>query len=120
MIIKRAKSFNPELNAEAENLIIQYWTGIENSKTFSTNRAFETIVRTTKAFARLHFSNIVTYEIAKEAIDFLTEMHKEFDSNITAVQDPRDITCYEIMKFLQEYPDITYDLLRGLAIQYTA
>jgi hypothetical protein len=61
------------------------------------------------AFARLHFSNVVTAEIAKEAIEFLTKMYRAFDQSAVLVQDPRDATCQEIVKFLIQNPDIPYE-----------
>lgn len=61
------------------------------------------------AFARVRFSNVVTAEIAKEAIDFLTKMYREFDSSVAVVHDPRDAAGFEIANFLQENPNIPYD-----------
>jgi hypothetical protein len=69
----------------------------------------DTIVRISMAFARLHFSNIVTAEIAREAIEFLTKMYKAFDSSVVVVQDPRDAACREIVKFLTQTPNIPFD-----------
>jgi DNA replicative helicase MCM subunit Mcm2 (Cdc46/Mcm family) len=107
-VIEYAKTFNPELNEEAEAMIIDYWSGLD-TKIFPTNRVLETIVRVSMAFARVHFSNIVTAEIAKEAIEFLTRMYQAFDSNVVVVQDPRDATCQEIIKFLAQNANMPYD-----------
>jgi DNA replicative helicase MCM subunit Mcm2 (Cdc46/Mcm family) len=107
-IIKHAKSFEPELSEDAENMIMQCWAGLSSSA-FPTNRIFETLVRISMAVARLRFSNVVTLEIAKEAIDFLTKMYKEFDENVSVVHDPRDATCFEIVAYLQENPSMPYD-----------
>jgi replicative DNA helicase Mcm len=107
-IIKHAKSFEPELSEEAENMIMQCWTQL-SSNAFPTNRIFETLTRVSITFARLRFSNVVTLEIAKEAIDFLTKMYKEFDQNVSVVHDPRDAACFEIANYLQENPNMPYD-----------
>lgn len=107
-VIEHAKTFKPILSEEAEAMIADYWSSL-NVLIFPTNRVLETIMRTSIAFARLHFSNIVTSEIAKEAIDFLNKMYQVFDSNIVVVQDPREATCHEIAKFLQENPNIPYE-----------
>ncbi len=107
-VIEHAKTFNPILSEEAEAMITDYWSSL-NIIVFPTNRVLETIIRTSIAFARLHFSSIVTSEIAKEAIDFLTKMYRVFDSNVVVVQDPREATCLEIAKFLQENPNIPYE-----------
>jgi hypothetical protein len=50
-------------------------------------------------YARLRFSNVVTAEIATEAIDFLSKMYR----------DPRDAACFEIARYLQENPNMPYD-----------
>ena len=107
-VIEHAKAFNPTLSEEAEAMITDYWSSL-NILVFPTNRVLETIIRVSIAFARLHFSDIVTTEIVKEAINFLTDMYHSFDSNIAIVQDPREVTCYEIAKFLQENPNMPYD-----------
>ena len=96
------------MSEEAEAMIIDYWSGLD-TKIFPTNRVLETIVRASMAFARLHFSNLVTAEIAKEAIDFLNRMYRAFDSSVVVVQDPRDATCQEIIKFLIQAPNMPYD-----------
>ena len=106
-IIEQAKTFKPVLSEEAEAMIIDYWSSL-NILVFPTNRVFETIIRTSIAFARLHFSNLVTVEIAKEAIDFLTNMYHAFDRNVAIVEDPREATCHEIAKFLQESPNMPF------------
>jgi replicative DNA helicase Mcm len=108
-VIEHAKTFNPQLSEEADVMIIDFWSELD-SRIFPTNRILETIVRVSIAFARLHFSNLVTAEIAKEAIDFLAKMFREFDSAVTVVQDPRDIICQEIIKFLTQTPNMPFDL----------
>lgn len=105
--IEHAKTFYPELS-EAEGMIIDYWARLD-TKIFPTNRVLETIVRVSKAFARLHFSNLVTSEIAREAIEFLVRMFQAFDINVVVVQDPREAACQEIAKFLTQNPNIPYD-----------
>ena len=107
-VIEHAKSFDPILSEEAEAMITDYWSSL-NILVFPTNRVLETIIRVSIAFAGLHFSNIVTSEIVKEAINFLTRMYYTFDSNVAVVQDPREATCYEIAKFLQQSPNMPYD-----------
>ena len=107
-VIQHAKTFKPILSEEAEAMITDYWSS-PNITVFPTNRVLETIIRTSLAFARLHFSNIVTSEIAKEAIDFLPKMYQAFDSNVVVVEDPREATCHEIAKFLQESPNMPFE-----------
>jgi hypothetical protein len=61
------------------------------------------------AFARLHFSDVVTAEIAKKALDFLRDVFKEFDSAIVVIEDPRELVCKEIADFYQKRPNIPFD-----------
>jgi DNA replicative helicase MCM subunit Mcm2 (Cdc46/Mcm family) len=107
-VIQHAKSFNPELSEEADAMIIDFWSRLD-TMIFPTNRVLETIVRTSIAFARLRFSNMVTAEITKESIDFLTKMYKAFDKNVVVVQDPREVVCHAIAKFLMANPNIAHD-----------
>ncbi len=106
-IIEYAKSFNPQLSEEAEAMITDCWSSLD-STIFPTNRVLETMLRVSIAFARLHFSNVVTAEIAKKAMEFITGMFKAFDSTVVLVQDPREATCQEIANFLQQNPNIPY------------
>jgi len=76
-------------------MIIDYWSGLD-MKIFPTNRVLETIVRVSMGYARLHFSNVVTAEIAKEAIDFLTKMYQVTDSYHSLCIDKKDIISAEL------------------------
>ena len=107
-VIEHAKTFRPILSEEAEAMITDFWSSL-NILVFPTNRVLDTIIRISFAFARLHFSNIVTAEIAKEAIQFLTNIYNAFDRNVAIVQDPREATCHEIAKFLQEIPNMPFE-----------
>ena len=87
-VIEHAKTFRPILSEEAEAMITDFWSSL-NILVFPTNRVLETIIRISFAFARLHFSNIVTAEIAKEAIQFLTNIYNAFDRNVAIVQESK-------------------------------
>jgi replicative DNA helicase Mcm len=106
-MIEHAKTFNPQLSEEAEAMITDYWSSLD-STIFPTNRVLETMVRVSMAFARLHFSSVVTAEIAKKAMEFITGIFKAFDRTVVLVQDPREATCQEIANFLQQNPNIPY------------
>ena len=106
-LIEYAKTFRPQLSEEAEAMIIDRWSSLD-SDIFPTNRVLETMVRVSIAFARLHFSNVITAEIAKKAMDFLTTMFQSFDSTVVLVEDPREATCREITKFLQQNPNFPH------------
>jgi len=36
-------------------------------------------------------------------------MYHAFDNNVIVVEDPREVTCHEIAKFLQTNPNIPYE-----------
>ena len=102
--IEYAKSFVPQLNEEAEAMIINFWSHMRG-----TNRNLESIIRVSKAFGRLHFSHVVDATFAKEAIEYMAEQFNEFDRNIIVVQNPRDAACTEIINFLIQHKNIPYD-----------
>lgn len=85
-VIQHAKTFNPQLSEEAEAMIIEYWSSLD-IKIFPTNRLLETIVRVSKAFARMHFSDEVNVAITRESLVFITRMLKAFDSSVEVVED---------------------------------
>jgi hypothetical protein len=88
-------------------MIIDYWSSLD-STIFPTNRVLETMVRVSMAFARLHFSNVVTGEIARKAMEYVRAMFQSFDSTVALVEDPREATCKEIASFLQQNSNIPY------------
>ena len=107
--IQHARCFAPvEITEEAGAMMAEYWSKLD-SRIFSTNRVLETIIRTSIAFARLHFSNIVTAEFAKEAIDFMTGLFRDFDKTVMIVSNPISTTCEEIIKYLKESPGVAHD-----------
>jgi DNA replicative helicase MCM subunit Mcm2 (Cdc46/Mcm family) len=108
-IIQQAKTFNPtEFTEEAESMLIQFYSNL-NTTRFPTRRVFDVATRVSMVFARLHFSEIVTGEIAKKALDYLTELFKEFDDTIVVIEDPRELVCREIADFYFTRPNVPYD-----------
>lgn len=61
------------------------------------------------AFARLHFSEVVTYEIAKKALDFVADVYRDFDNTVVVIEDPRELVCKEIADFYLQRPNMSYD-----------
>jgi DNA replicative helicase MCM subunit Mcm2 (Cdc46/Mcm family) len=106
-IIQHAKTFNPQLSEEAEAMIIDYWSGLD-IKIFPTNRLLETIVRVSKAFARVHFSDEVNVDITKEALSFITRILKAFDSSVEVVEDPRYAACFAVAEFVMKTPNMPF------------
>ena len=90
-IIQHAKTFNPtELTEEAQSMLVEFFSSL-NESIFPTRRALDVATRVSMAFARLHFSDIVTAEITKKALDFLAKIFREFDSTIVVIEDPREL-----------------------------
>jgi replicative DNA helicase Mcm len=106
-IVEHARTFNPQLSDEAEAMIIEYWSSLD-TKIFSTNRVLETIIRVSIAFARLHFSNEVTVEIAKKSLAFITRIFKAFDNSVEIVEDPRDAASFAVAEFLMKTPNMPF------------
>jgi MCM AAA-lid domain len=88
-------------------MIIEYWSSLD-TKIFSTNRVLETIIRVSIAFARLHFSNEVTVEIAKKSLAFITRIFKAFDNSVEIVEDPRDAASFAVAEFLMKTPNMPF------------
>jgi DNA replicative helicase MCM subunit Mcm2 (Cdc46/Mcm family) len=108
-IIQHAKTFNPtELTEEAQTMIVEFFSNL-NTKHFPTRRVLDVATRVSMAFARLYFSDIVTADIAKKALDFLRDVFREFDSTVVVIEDPREIVCREIADFYMQRPNIPYD-----------
>jgi hypothetical protein len=107
-VIQHAKTFRPTLSEEAKVMIVEFWSGL-NSKTFPTKRVFDVVLRTSMAFARFHFSNVVTADIAKMALAFLADLFRDFDSTVVVIDDPRETICKEIAKFYMQSPNIPFD-----------
>ena len=108
-IIQHAKTFNPtEFTEEAQSMLVEYYSSL-NATIFPTRRALDDATRVSMAFARFHFSDIVTAEIAKKALDFLAEVNRAFDSTIVVIEDPRELVCREIAEFYFSRPNIPYD-----------
>jgi hypothetical protein len=89
-------------------MIVEFFSNLD-TKHFPTRRVLDVATRVSMAFARLHFSDIVTAEIAKKALDFLGNIFREFDSTVVVIEDPREIVCREIADFYMQRPNIPYD-----------
>ena len=67
-IIQHAKSFNPvELTEKAKSMITEFYSSLDATK-FPTRRVLDVATRVSMAFARLHFSDLVTGEITKRRL----------------------------------------------------
>ena len=102
-VIEHAKTFRPILSEEAEAMITDFWSSL-NILVFPTNRVLDTIIRISFAFARLHFSNIVTAEIAKEAIQFLTNIYNAFDRNVAIYKIQGKLLAMKSQNFCKKFP----------------
>jgi DNA replicative helicase MCM subunit Mcm2 (Cdc46/Mcm family) len=108
-LIQHAKTFNPtRLTEEAHTMIVEFFANL-NTINFQTKRVLDVATRVSMAFARLHFSEVVTAEIAKKALDFLAKVFKDFDDTVVVIEDPREIVCREIANFYFQRPNMPYD-----------
>jgi replicative DNA helicase Mcm len=108
-IIQHARTFNPvELTEEAKSMITEFYSSLDATK-FPTRRVLDVATRVSMAFARLYFSDLVTGEITKKALDFVARVFKEFDSSIVLIEDPRELVCKEIAESYFKRPNMPYD-----------
>jgi hypothetical protein len=89
-------------------MIVEFFANLDVTN-FPTRRILDVATRVSMAFARLHFSNVVTAEIAKKALTFLADVFRDFDNTVVVIEDPREIVCKEIADFYMQRPNIPYD-----------
>jgi hypothetical protein len=68
----------------------------------------DTIVRVSLASARLHLSDVVTVEIVKKALAYITRILKAFDSSVEVVEDPRDAINLGVADFVMKTPNMPF------------
>jgi len=101
--IEYARTITPTLTEQARAYLGEFYvklTRTNNNFIFNT-RTLESIIRISKAFARLYLSDTVNEEIAQLTIDFLNQMFAEFHLSIFMTENPWNITYYEVMKIIQ-------------------
>lgn len=89
-------------------MITEFYSSLDATK-FPTRRVLDVATRVSMAFARLYFSDLVTGEITKKALDFVARVFKEFDSSIVLIEDPRELVCKEIAESYFKRPNMPYD-----------
>lgn len=101
--IEYGRTITPTLTQQARAYLGEFYvklTGTDNNFIFNT-RTLESIIRISKAFARLHLSDTVDQEIAQLTIDFLNQMFAEFHLSIFMTVNPWNIAYHEVMKIIQ-------------------
>lgn len=101
--IEYGRTITPTLTQQARAYLGEFYvklTRTYNNFIFNT-RTLESIIRISKAFARLYLSDTVNEEIAQLTIDFLNQMFAEFHLSIFMTENPWNITYYEVMKIIQ-------------------
>jgi replicative DNA helicase Mcm len=101
--IEYGRTITPTLTQQARAYLGEFYvklTRTDNNFIFNT-RTLESIIRISKAFARLRLSDTVNQEIAQLTIDFLNQMFAEFHLSIFMTENPWNIAYYEVMKIIQ-------------------
>jgi MoxR-like ATPase len=112
--IDHARTINPELLAEANSILNEYWVSLKKKNEYLvTNRTLESIHRIAKAFARLNLSDIVDSKIAYETIKFMDTVFKEFYSCIHYIPEPTFLAYNETVKVIQQQ-DSPIDLIEAV------
>ena len=87
---------------EAEIMLRNYYGTIKVNKNLGmTNRAFETLNRTCKAWAGLHLKTVVDADIVNEVQKYFSNVMLHYGEVIKAAIDPREIACEEIIKVIK-------------------
>lgn len=110
--IEYSKTFDPELTDDAKFILVEYHTNAavaaENDETnnpngkFESLRVLESLFNIARAIARLKFKKVVDIDDAKEAIEFLDSINKDYRESVAIPRDPRYLTASLILVSLQE------------------
>jgi len=88
---------------EAEIMIAKYYASVKvNENLGMTNRAFETLTRICKAWARLHLKTIVDTDIVDQVQRYFSGVMLQYGQVIKAAIDPRDLACEEIINVIKQ------------------
>jgi len=100
--IEYAKRFNPTISDEAQQMLNEYFIKIMIQGNFGSNRILDTLLRLSKAFARLKLKNIVDADDAREVIEFYNNILQQYQQAVSVPVNPRDVTFSECLKILRE------------------
>lgn len=99
--IMYAKRFNPILEEEAKNMLIEYYTKIVKSA--GSPRILETLFRLARTRARLKLKDIVDMEDAKDTMEFYNVSLEQHEQAISIPLNPIDATYNECVAILEKY-----------------
>ena len=87
---------------EAEIMLAKYYASIKTNKSLDmTPRAFETLTRICKAWARLHLKRVVDADIVNHVQSYFSLIMLQYGEVIKAAVDPREITCDQIVEIIK-------------------
>lgn len=95
---------NVTVNPDAKKLLNSYFAELVSNDSVEydvSNRTFMMIYRCAEAFARLHFSEIVTKSIAQRAINHINEMLSKLNLSPSSKLDPSIYTFDKVVEYLQ-------------------
>ena len=92
---------NPILTPEANLMLRTYWKRLCATGR-ARNRTLDSLIRISKAQARLHLKNKVDAQIAEEVIQDVDLMYAKVGMkvNTTNIIDPRDLAYNEIIEYI--------------------
>ena len=100
--LEYAKKFNPVVSDEAQQMLNEYFIKIMMGDNLGSNRILDTLLRLSKAFARLKLKNIVDGDDAREVIEFYNNILQQYQQAVSVPVNPRDVTFSECLKILRE------------------
>lgn len=87
---------------EAEIMLAKYYASIKINKNLEmTPRAFETLTRICKAWARLHLKRVVDADIVNQVQSYFSLIMLQYGEVIKAAVDPREITCDQFVEIIK-------------------
>jgi len=103
-------TIQPRFTPAAEDLLNSFWKDMDKMEIGGGNRNLDSIYRIAEAHARLHLSDVVNLEIAKETLEHYKLLLLDFGKVIVVTEDPRKTAVDSITKVIKRTPvSITFE-----------
>jgi DNA replicative helicase MCM subunit Mcm2 (Cdc46/Mcm family) len=90
---------DPVLTPEAGTMLSDFWIRM-SEQGLASNRSFDSLIRIARGQARLHLKEEIDAQIASEVMKDVHLMFVKMGRRVDpTVEDPRDVTYYEIIQF---------------------
>jgi len=99
---------NITINPDAYELLNNFFANLVSNKHlgyYTSNRNMPIITRYAEAFARLRLTNVVTKEIAQQAINHIEKMLDRLNIEVAGSLNPRFYTYGKFMNYIQNHSD---------------